>query len=109
LGDEATLTRWRPSRDQTRAARLDLVSVGNRAAGALPDDYLPAALRAEVAGARDGVMGFLTRDASRVHAHAVRNSEVSPQQRSYRCYHESGASAEVWNYSTLAEDLASHG
>src|SRR5437867_8438849 len=77
---------------------------------ALPDDYLPAAPRAEVERARDGVMGFLTRDLSRVHAHAMRNSDVSPQQRSYPVViMRAGASAEVWKYSTLAEDLASHG
>ncbi len=77
---------------------------------ALPDDYLPAAPRAEVERARDGVMGFLTRDLSRVHAHAMRNSDVSPQQRSYPVVIlRAGASAEVWNYSSLAEDLASHG
>src|SRR5207253_4390089 len=77
---------------------------------ALPDDYLPAAPRAEVERARDGVMGFLTRDLSRVHAHAMRNSDVSPQQRSYPVViMRAGASGEVWNYSSLAEDLASHG
>src|SRR5213079_897575 len=77
---------------------------------ALPDDYLPAAPRAEVERARDGVMGFLTRDLSRVHAHAMRNSDVSPQQPSYPVVIlRAGASAEVWNYSSLAEDLASHG
>src|SRR5437867_5666217 len=55
-------------------------------------------------------MGFLTRDLSRVHAHAMRNSDVSPQQRSYPVVLiRAGASAAVWNYSTLAEDLASHG
>jgi dienelactone hydrolase len=53
---------------------------------------------------------FLTRDLSRVHAHSIRNSDVSPRQRSYPVVIlRAGASAEVWNYSTLAEDLASHG
>src|SRR6059036_3027213 len=40
----------------------------------------------------------------------MRNSDVSPQQRSYPVVIlRAGASAEVWNYSSLAEDLASHG
>src|SRR5207237_9814039 len=56
------------------------------------------------------VFGLLTRDLSRVHGHSFRNVDVSPQQRSYPVViMRAGASLEVWNYSTLAEDLASHG
>jgi predicted dienelactone hydrolase len=56
------------------------------------------------------VFGLLTRDPSKVHGHSVRNADVSPQQRSYPVVvMRAGASLEVWNYSTLAEDLASHG
>ena len=75
------------------------------------DDYLPAPLRAAVERARGPLISkFLTRDLSKVHAHSIRNSDVSLQQRSYPVViMRAGASAEVWNYSTLAEDLASHG
>jgi dienelactone hydrolase len=75
------------------------------------DDYIPAPLRAKVEGALGALLGgFLTRDLSKVHPHSIRNSEVSPQQQSYPVVIlRAGASAEVWNYSTLAEDLASHG
>ena len=75
------------------------------------DDYLPAPLRAAVERDRGPLLGkFLTRDLSKVHAHSLRNSDVSPQQRSYPVViMRAGASLEVWNYSTLAEDLASHG
>src|SRR5437867_814951 len=75
------------------------------------DDYLPAPLRAAVERARGPLISkFLTRDLSKVHAHSIRNSDVSPQQRSYPVViMRAGASAEVWNYSSLAEDLASHG
>ncbi len=78
---------------------------------ALLDDYLPVPLRAEVERDLGTLIGtFLTRDLSRVHAHHIRNSAVSPQQRSYPVVIiRAGASAAVWNYSTLAEDLASHG
>lgn len=75
------------------------------------DDYVPAPLRTAVERARGTLISkFLTRDLSKVHAHSVRDSDVSPQQRSYPVViMRAGASAEVWNYSTLAEDLASHG
>jgi len=72
-------------------------------------DYLPAQMRAaaEPAG---GPLRLLTRDLSKVHGHSLRNADVSPQQRPYPVViMRAGASLEVWNYSTLAEDLASHG
>src|SRR5262245_29864579 len=56
------------------------------------------------------VFRLLTRDLSKVHGHSIRNANVSPQQRSYPVLiMRAGASAPVMNYSTLAEDLASHG
>jgi predicted dienelactone hydrolase len=76
------------------------------------DDYLPAQGRAAGARAKPapGVLRLLTRDPSHVHAHSLRDSELSPQQRSYPVVvMRAGASAPVVNYSTLAEDLASHG
>jgi len=75
------------------------------------DDYLPAPLRAEVERSRGALIStFLTRNLSKVHAYSTRNSEVSSQQRSYPVViMRAGASGEVWNYSSLAEDLASHG
>jgi predicted dienelactone hydrolase len=74
-------------------------------------EYLPAPLRTAVERNRGTLIGkFLTRDLSKVRAHSAWNSDVSPQQRSYPVViMRAGASAEVWNYSTLAEDLASHG
>jgi dienelactone hydrolase len=75
------------------------------------DDYLPAPSRAAVERASGPLISkFLTRDLSKVHGHSTRDSDVSPQQRSYPVViMRAGASLEVWNYSTLAEDLASHG
>jgi predicted dienelactone hydrolase len=53
---------------------------------------------------------LLTRDPSRVRAHSLRDAEVAPGERSYPVLIlRGGASAPVLNYSTLAEDLASHG
>ena len=75
------------------------------------DEYSPAPMRA-AAGApgSSSVFTLLTRDPSKVHSHSHRDSAVSPLQRSYPVViMRAGASAEVVNYSTLAEDLASHG
>jgi dienelactone hydrolase len=85
---------------------------------AVVDDYEPASVRAPARAARgplvfrllSWVFGLLTRDLSRVHGHSLRNARVSPQQPSYPVViMRAGASAGVMNYSTLAEDLASHG
>lgn len=79
---------------------------------AMMDDYLPAPWRAAGKRANNAPLIFrlLTRDLSKVHAHSAPNSDVSQQQRSYPVViMRAGASAEVMNYTTLAEDLASHG
>ena len=79
--------------------------------GAVFDDYLPASMRAPAArGGGSPIFKLLTRDLSKVHGHSLRNADVSPQRRSYAVViMRAGASAPVVNYSTLAEDLASHG
>jgi predicted dienelactone hydrolase len=90
-----------------------LVWIWYPAAGpsAATEVYLPLQLRTAVERERPAIMSkLLTRDLSKVHAHGIWNSAVSPQQRSYPVLiMRGGGSAEVWNYSTLAEDLASHG
>jgi dienelactone hydrolase len=75
------------------------------------EDYLPAPTRTAVERASGVLLSkFLTRDRSKVHTHSLSNPDISPQQPSYPVVMmRAGASAEVWNYSTLAEDLASHG
>ena len=78
---------------------------------AVLDDYLPTRLRpkAEASGAAN-MWTLLTRDVSKVRGHSLRGADVSPQQQSYPVViMRAGASSEVLNYSTLAEDLASHG
>src|SRR5438552_9980826 len=49
------------------------------------DDYVPAQVRgpARPGGVLSGIFGLLTRDLSKVHAHSLRDPDVSPQQRSY--------------------------
>ncbi len=73
------------------------------------DEYLPASMRA-AAGPAGGPLRLLTRDLSKVHGHSTRESDLSPEQRSYPVViMRGGASAAAWSYSTLAEDLSSHG
>ena len=97
-----------------------LSGVGQSVAGqsVAMDDYLPAQVRAPARPASgplifrllSRVFGLLTRDLSKVHGHSARDPDVSPQQRSYPVViMRAGASAPVMNYSTLTEDLASHG
>ena len=75
------------------------------------DDYMPApwrtALEREI-----GVplTQFLTRDLARVHGHSIPDADLSPEQHSYPVvFMRAGLSALTLDYSTLAEDLASHG
>jgi predicted dienelactone hydrolase len=75
------------------------------------DDYLLAPWRTALES-QSGVLltQFLTRDLSRVHAHSVRDAEISPQQRSYPVVLlRAGLAALTTDYTALAEDLASHG
>lgn len=77
---------------------------------ALTEDYLPTPWRSAIEHHRGPLIGMLTRDLSKVHAHSLLNASVSPKQPSYPVViMRGGASAEVINYTTLAEDLASYG
>ena len=101
----------------TKRELLGLISYPSAAGQSVAmDDYVPTHMRAPTEPARGvvrlltGVMGLLTRDESKVHGHSIRDADVSPQQRSYPVViMRAGASAGVLAYSTLAEDLASHG
>jgi dienelactone hydrolase len=73
--------------------------------------YLPDGLRTEVERNLGVLLGkFLTRDLSKVHSHSFRDAEMAAGQSPWPVVViRGGASSAVWNYSTLAEDLASHG
>jgi dienelactone hydrolase len=75
------------------------------------DDYLPAPWRTALERQSSALLTqFLTRDLSRVRAHSIRDAEVSPQQHSYPVvFIRAGLAALTTDYTTLAEDLASHG
>jgi predicted dienelactone hydrolase len=79
--------------------------------GAVVDDYVPSVVRPPAARAAGvPIFRLMSRDVSKVHGHSLRNAEVSPEQRSYPvAIMRAGAASDVANYSTLAEDLASHG
>jgi dienelactone hydrolase len=72
------------------------------------DDYMPAPWRKAMGG---GVLlTLLTRELSRVRAHSFRDVEVSNVQRQYPVIlMRAGLAALTTDYTTLAEDLASHG
>jgi predicted dienelactone hydrolase len=74
-------------------------------------DYLPPSWRSAVEHQRGKLLtDFLTRDLSRVRTHSLRDAEVSAQQPSYPVVlMRAGLSGLVSGYTSLAEDLASHG
>lgn len=75
------------------------------------EDYLPASWRTALERQPGALLGkFLTRDLSRVRAHSIRDAELSPRQRSYPVVlMRAGLAALTTDYTSLAEDLASHG
>src|ERR1051326_3067991 len=102
-------------RDTTRAIvpRELLVWIWYPAAGdrgTTRSDYIPAELRRPHAARAPLLFRLLTRDASKVRAHSEPNAPLAPARPTYPVLvMRGGASAPVVNYSTLAEDLASHG
>jgi dienelactone hydrolase len=78
---------------------------------AAPAEYLPASWhepRARSAGVL--LSHFLTRDPSVVYDHSSSNPGISPEQNSYPVViMRPGGSALTTDFTTLAEDLASHG
>ena len=76
-----------------------------------PVEYLPTPWRITFEH-QVGVLltQFLTRDLAKVQIHSIRNAEVSSQQRSYPViFMRAGLAALTTDYTSLAEDLASHG
>ena len=75
------------------------------------DDYLPAPWRTALERQSGALLtNFLTRDLSRVRSHSIRDAELSPQNRSYPLVlMRAGLAALTTDYTTLVEDLASHG
>jgi predicted dienelactone hydrolase len=87
---------WYPSAAMTSAA---------------PAEYLPAAWRVALAQHSGVLMSqFFTRDSSLVRTHSTSDPDVSSEQRSYPVViMRAGGGAMTTDFTTLAEDLASHG
>jgi dienelactone hydrolase len=74
------------------------------------DDYRPAATRAAIEHGQGTFPGLFSHELSKVRGHSFRDLDVSGARRAYPVVlMRAGGSLEVANYSTLAEDLASHG
>jgi hypothetical protein len=82
-----------------------------RLPGDQPAEYLPVPWQAAVAQRMGMFMrSFLKRDSALVHSHSVSNATISPEQRAYPVVLlRAGGSALTTDFTTLAEDLASHG
>jgi pimeloyl-ACP methyl ester carboxylesterase len=76
-----------------------------------PTAYLPGLWRAALAEQEGMFMrSFFKRDPALVHTHSVSGAMVSPEQRTYPVVLlRAGGSALTTDFTTLAEDLASHG
>jgi dienelactone hydrolase len=81
------------------------------AASGAPAEYLTAAWRLALAQHSGALMSqFLTRDLSLVQAHSTSDPDISTEQRSYPVViMRAGGGALTTDFTTLAEDLASHG
>jgi dienelactone hydrolase len=81
------------------------------AASAAPAEYLPAAWRLALAKRSSILMNqFLTRDLSLIQAHSTTDPDVSREQPAYPVVIlRAGGGAFTTDFTTLAEDLASHG
>ena len=74
------------------------------------DDYLPPAIRTNWEHERPAVINFLTRDLSSVRGHSAHDVAMSNAAPSYPLVIlRAGGSGSALNFSSLAEDLASHG
>lgn len=73
-------------------------------------EYLPAAWRAALSKYVGPVIGLLARDMAKVHPHSFAGAEVLDAQQAYPVVlMRAGLGALSTDYTTLAEDLASHG
>jgi dienelactone hydrolase len=74
-------------------------------------DYLPGPWRTALKRNTSPIFThFISRDSSRVRAYSFRDAQVSPQQRSYPVvFMRAGLAALTTDYTSLAEDVASHG
>ncbi len=77
----------------------------------LINNYLPTDWRKAVAQKQGFLLSnFITTDLTKVYTHSIANSKLSPEQAQYPIViMKSGIGALAIDYTTIAEDLASHG
>ena len=108
--DDTTVDRLAPDSETKRELLVWIWYPSSPGQTAPVGDYIPPQLRAERGPTGSPMLRFLTRDLSKVHSHTIPNAGISPRERTYPVVvMRTGASLDVLTYSTLAEDLASHG
>lgn len=109
--NEAQTDEAAPSPASKRVVLVWMWYPATRSATDVPTDYLPANWRAALEQRQGAFLStFVKRDTSLVRTHSVSDAAVSPEQRAYPVVIlRAGASALTTDFTTLAEDLASHG
>ena len=114
--DDATVDRLAPIPGAKRELLVWMWYPAAIEAHAAVDDYVPAASLGAIERFRSRALPallinhVLTRDLARVRPHSLRAAHLARSERSYPVVIlRGGASASVAMYTTLAEDLASHG
>jgi predicted dienelactone hydrolase len=109
--NEAETDDLAPSRGEKRQVLAWIWYPATRSHADAPAEYLPVQWRAALAGHLGLFMRWLfKKDPALVHAHSFSNAMVSPAQGAYPVVLlRPGGSALTADFTTLAEDLASHG
>src|SRR5262245_10213600 len=109
--DPATIDPLSPAPGTTRELLVWIWYPAASTGAAAPfDDYLPGAMRTEAAqSVARNPWTYLTRDPSLVRGHSLKDADLAPGGPFPIVLLRAGASSGVLNYSSLAEDLASHG
>jgi dienelactone hydrolase len=100
-----------PSPNAKREVKVWMWYPSAAATSAPPAEYLPAPWRSALVQNSGALMSqFLTRDLSLVQSHSTSDPDVSSEQLSYPVVIlRAGGGALTTDFTTLAEDLASHG
>ncbi len=109
--DSARIDTLAPAANQNRELVVWIWYPAARESPVRRAEYQTAPWRAAVVNEEGTLMSkFFTRDEALVRAHSLVDTDVSPAQRTYPVVlMKSGIGALATDYTTLAEDLASHG
>jgi len=109
--DPARIDALAPISGQKRELIVWIWYPADAGASSEPAEYLPAVWRDAVTHEQGSLMSnYLTRDLALVRSHSFADAEIAHAQRTYPVViMKSGVGALATDYTTLAEDLASHG